>query len=165
MRILTARYEMYLERLIDKLPEEKGISFAEFKSFCQFLNTLEDFGIAMRMYTLAEQPISQGAVLSPVFIRVFGIAMRMYTLVEQPVSQGAVLSPVFLRLFGIAMRMYTLAEQPISQGAVLSPVFIRVFGIAMTKILHTENFYIQYRQKIFRAECSSLSKLYTIRVE
>uniref|UniRef100_A0A6A7G061 Calcium uptake protein 3 n=2 Tax=Hirondellea gigas TaxID=1518452 RepID=A0A6A7G061_9CRUS len=53
------QYEMYLERLIDKLPEEKGISFAEFKSFCQFLNTLEDFGIAMRMYTLAEQPISQ----------------------------------------------------------------------------------------------------------
>ncbi|KAF2362184.1 EF-hand domain [Trinorchestia longiramus] len=53
------QYEMYLERLIDKLSEEKGITFPEFKSFCQFLNTLEDFGIAMRMYTLAEQPISQ----------------------------------------------------------------------------------------------------------
>lgn len=53
------QYEMYLERLIDKLPEEKGIRFDEFKSFCQFLNTLDDFGIAMRMYTLAEQPISQ----------------------------------------------------------------------------------------------------------
>ena len=51
---------MYLERLIDKLQEEKGITFAEFKSFCQFLNTLEDFGIAMRMYTLADRPISQG---------------------------------------------------------------------------------------------------------
>lgn len=51
---------MYLERLIEKLPEEKGIRFDEFKSFCQFLNTLDDFGIAMRMYTLAEQPISQG---------------------------------------------------------------------------------------------------------
>ena len=51
---------MYLERLMDKLPEEVGISFAEFKSFCQFLNTLDDFEIAMRMYTLAEQPISQG---------------------------------------------------------------------------------------------------------
>ncbi|XP_018024197.1 calcium uptake protein 3, mitochondrial [Hyalella azteca] len=53
------QYEMYLERLIDKLSEEKGISFSEFKSFCQFLNTLDDFGIAMRMYTLAEQPISK----------------------------------------------------------------------------------------------------------
>ena len=54
---------MYLERLLDRLPEEKGITFAEFKSFCQFLNTLDDFAIAMKMYTLADQPISQGKIL------------------------------------------------------------------------------------------------------
>ncbi|MCL4125683.1 UNVERIFIED_CONTAM: hypothetical protein GTU68_057101, partial [Idotea baltica] len=53
------QYEMYLERLLDRLPEEVGITFAEFKSFCQFLNTLDDFSIAMKMYTLADQPISQ----------------------------------------------------------------------------------------------------------
>ncbi|RXG52717.1 Calcium uptake protein 3, mitochondrial [Armadillidium vulgare] len=53
------QYEMYLERLLDRLPEEIGITFAEFKSFCQFLNTLDDFSIAMKMYTLADQPISQ----------------------------------------------------------------------------------------------------------
>ena len=54
---------MYLERLLDRLPEEKGITFGEFKSFCQFLNTLDDFAIAMKMYTLADQPISQGEYL------------------------------------------------------------------------------------------------------
>ncbi|XP_045620999.1 calcium uptake protein 3, mitochondrial isoform X7 [Procambarus clarkii] len=70
------QYEMYLERLLDRIPEGKGITFSEFKSFCQFLNTLDDFAIAMRMYTLADQPISQeefhravkictGAELSP----------------------------------------------------------------------------------------------------
>ncbi|XP_071551337.1 calcium uptake protein 3, mitochondrial isoform X5 [Panulirus ornatus] len=53
------QYEMYLERLLDRIPEERGITFSEFKSFCQFLNTLDDFAIAMRMYTLADQPISQ----------------------------------------------------------------------------------------------------------
>ncbi|XP_050720244.1 calcium uptake protein 3, mitochondrial-like isoform X3 [Eriocheir sinensis] len=70
------QYEMYLERLLDRIPEGRGITFSEFKSFCQFLNTLDDFAIAMRMYTLADQPISQeefhravkictGAELSP----------------------------------------------------------------------------------------------------
>ncbi|XP_066971344.1 calcium uptake protein 3, mitochondrial isoform X3 [Macrobrachium rosenbergii] len=70
------QYEMYLERLLDRIPDGQGITFNEFKSFCQFLNTLDDFAIAMRMYTLADQPISQeefhravkictGAELSP----------------------------------------------------------------------------------------------------
>ncbi|KAK7086224.1 Calcium uptake protein 3, mitochondrial [Halocaridina rubra] len=70
------QYEMYLDRLLDRIPDGQGITFNEFKSFCQFLNTLDDFAIAMRMYTLADQPISQeefhravkictGAELSP----------------------------------------------------------------------------------------------------
>jgi len=50
---------MYLDRLFDRLKEEKGVSFQDFKDFFQFLNTLEDFSIAMRMYTLADRPISQ----------------------------------------------------------------------------------------------------------
>lgn len=37
----------------------QGITFAEFKAFCQFLNNLDDFAIAMRMYTLSDQPISR----------------------------------------------------------------------------------------------------------
>ncbi|CAG0918629.1 unnamed protein product [Notodromas monacha] len=53
------QYSVILERLLDRLTEEVGIDFEEFKAFCQFLNNLEDFGIAMRMYTLADRPISQ----------------------------------------------------------------------------------------------------------
>lgn len=64
MKYGIVRYEMYLERLLDRIPEGRGITFSEFKSFCQFLNTLDDFAIAMRMYTLADQPISQGDVQS-----------------------------------------------------------------------------------------------------
>ena len=48
---------------MEKLPEEKGITFHEFKTFFQFLNTLDDFGIAMKMFTLAEQSISKGTDL------------------------------------------------------------------------------------------------------
>ncbi|KAJ9594446.1 hypothetical protein L9F63_014131, partial [Diploptera punctata] len=55
----TNEYDMYLDRLLDRIREEKGITFEEFKVFCQFLNNLEDFSIAMRMYTLADHPISK----------------------------------------------------------------------------------------------------------
>lgn len=40
--------------------ELQGISFKDFKDFCQFLNSLDDFAIAMRMYTYADKPISEG---------------------------------------------------------------------------------------------------------
>nr|CAD7196677.1 unnamed protein product [Timema douglasi] len=56
----TNEYDMYLDRLLDRIKEEKGITFNEFQVFCQFLNNLEDFTIAMRMYTLADHPISKG---------------------------------------------------------------------------------------------------------
>ena len=52
-------YDAILERLCERLPEEKGITFEEFKTFCMFLNNLDDFQIAMKMYTLADKPISQ----------------------------------------------------------------------------------------------------------
>lgn len=51
---------MYLDRLLDRVKHEKGVTFKEFKDFCQFLNNLEDFSIAMRMYTLSDQAISKG---------------------------------------------------------------------------------------------------------
>ncbi|KAJ8882959.1 hypothetical protein PR048_014798 [Dryococelus australis] len=56
----TTEYDMYLDRLLDRIKEEKGITFDEFRTFCQFLNNLDDFAIAMRMYTLADRPISKG---------------------------------------------------------------------------------------------------------
>ncbi|CAH0596472.1 unnamed protein product [Chrysodeixis includens] len=55
----TDEYDMYLDRLLDRVKDEHGITFDEFKTFCQFLNNLEDFTIAMRMYTLADHPISK----------------------------------------------------------------------------------------------------------
>ncbi|XP_053615939.1 calcium uptake protein 3, mitochondrial isoform X3 [Plodia interpunctella] len=55
----TDEYDMYLDRLLDRVKDERGITFEEFKTFCQFLNNLEDFTIAMRMYTLADHPISK----------------------------------------------------------------------------------------------------------
>lgn len=53
---------MYLDRLLDRVKQEKGVTFKEFRDFCQFLNNLEDFSIAMRMYTLSDQAISKGSL-------------------------------------------------------------------------------------------------------
>lgn len=56
---------MYLDRLLDRVKTvDKGVTFKEFKDFCQFLNNLEDFSIAMRMYTLSDQAISKGLTQS-----------------------------------------------------------------------------------------------------
>ncbi|KAG0415242.1 hypothetical protein HPB47_007575, partial [Ixodes persulcatus] len=57
--IHSTNYEAYVERVKDRIPEEKGITFDQFKAFCQFLNNLDDFSIAMRMFTYANKPISQ----------------------------------------------------------------------------------------------------------
>ncbi|XP_033212604.1 calcium uptake protein 3, mitochondrial isoform X2 [Belonocnema kinseyi] len=55
----TDEYDKYLDRLLDRSNNTLGINFTEFQVFYQFLNNLEDFSIAMRMYTLADQPISK----------------------------------------------------------------------------------------------------------
>ena len=64
-------YDNILERLCERLPEEKGITFEEFKNFCMFLNNLDDFQIAMKMYTLADKPISQVKSFGCTKIRTF----------------------------------------------------------------------------------------------
>lgn len=56
----TDEYDSFLERLLDRVKDEQGITFNEFRDFCRFLNNLEDFAIAMRMYTLADRAISKG---------------------------------------------------------------------------------------------------------
>ena len=38
----------------------QGISFKDFKEFGMFLNNLDDFAMAIRMYTYANQPVSEG---------------------------------------------------------------------------------------------------------
>ncbi|KAK6620787.1 hypothetical protein RUM43_011082 [Polyplax serrata] len=55
----TDEYDRFLNRLLDRVKEEQGITLQEFKGFCQFLNNLEDFAIAMKMYTLSDHPISE----------------------------------------------------------------------------------------------------------
>ncbi|XP_062379668.1 calcium uptake protein 3, mitochondrial isoform X6 [Sardina pilchardus] len=49
----------YLDNVRQCIPDEKGITFEEFRSFFQFLNNLEDFTIAMQMYNFASRSIGQ----------------------------------------------------------------------------------------------------------
>ncbi|XP_072295996.1 calcium uptake protein 3, mitochondrial isoform X2 [Eucyclogobius newberryi] len=58
----------YLENVRSSLPDEKGISFEEFRSFFQFLNNLEDFTIAMQMYNFANRSIGQEEFTRAVYV-------------------------------------------------------------------------------------------------
>ncbi|CAD1474766.1 unnamed protein product, partial [Heterotrigona itama] len=56
---ILLRYDKYLDRILVNSHLQIGITFDEFCRFYQFLNNLDDFAIAMRMYTLADHPISK----------------------------------------------------------------------------------------------------------
>ncbi|KAA3671269.1 uncharacterized protein DEA37_0012838 [Paragonimus westermani] len=56
--ISSTEYKGYIDKLHMRLPAAPTIPFAEFLKFFQFLNTLDDFSLAMKMYTSAERPIS-----------------------------------------------------------------------------------------------------------
>ncbi|XP_053112294.1 calcium uptake protein 3, mitochondrial isoform X2 [Hemicordylus capensis] len=58
----------YLENVRCSIPEEKGITFDEFRSFFQFLNNLEDFAIAMQMYNFANRSIGQDEFKRAVYV-------------------------------------------------------------------------------------------------
>ncbi|XP_030047299.1 calcium uptake protein 3, mitochondrial isoform X5 [Microcaecilia unicolor] len=58
----------YLENVRHSMPEEKGITFEEFRSFFQFLNNLEDFTIAMQMYNFANRSIGQDEFKRAVYV-------------------------------------------------------------------------------------------------
>ncbi|KAM6261364.1 calcium uptake protein 3, mitochondrial isoform 6-T6 [Porphyrio hochstetteri] len=58
----------YLENMRGTIPEEKGITFDEFRSFFQFLNNLEDFTIAMQMYNFASRSIGQDEFKRAVYV-------------------------------------------------------------------------------------------------
>ncbi|XP_054679947.1 calcium uptake protein 3, mitochondrial isoform X8 [Grus americana] len=58
----------YLENMRCRIPEEKGITFDEFRSFFQFLNNLEDFTIAMQMYNFASRSIGQDEFKRAVYV-------------------------------------------------------------------------------------------------
>ncbi|XP_054635726.1 calcium uptake protein 3, mitochondrial isoform X4 [Dunckerocampus dactyliophorus] len=58
----------YLENVRHSIPDEKGITFDEFRSFFQFLNNLEDFAIAMQMYNFAARSIGQDEFARAVYV-------------------------------------------------------------------------------------------------
>ncbi|XP_076117158.1 calcium uptake protein 3, mitochondrial-like isoform X4 [Mytilus galloprovincialis] len=51
--------EASVERVRSRIPTEKGITFEDFQQFCHFLNNLDDFTIAMKMYTYADKSVSE----------------------------------------------------------------------------------------------------------
>ncbi|KAM4732587.1 calcium uptake protein 3, mitochondrial isoform 3-T3 [Anableps anableps] len=58
----------YMENVRHSIPDEKGISFDEFRSFFQFLNNLEDFAIAMQMYNFAHRSVGQDEFTRAVYV-------------------------------------------------------------------------------------------------
>ncbi|VDK25851.1 unnamed protein product [Taenia asiatica] len=52
-----SRYDEFLSRL-NRLPADMEITLEDFKRFYKFINHLDDFQMAMKMYMLANRPIS-----------------------------------------------------------------------------------------------------------
>ncbi|XP_046881096.1 calcium uptake protein 3, mitochondrial isoform X3 [Hypomesus transpacificus] len=58
----------HIENMRQSIPDEKGITFEEFRCFFQFLNNLEDFAIAMQMYNFANRSIGQDEFTRAVYV-------------------------------------------------------------------------------------------------
>ncbi|XP_065058623.1 calcium uptake protein 3, mitochondrial-like [Rhopilema esculentum] len=68
--VLSAdEHEDYLNRLHKRIPEPKGVTLGEFKAFNRFLNNVDDFVVAMRMFNMMHEPIGQD-----VFIRAIKVS-------------------------------------------------------------------------------------------
>ncbi|XP_043333775.1 calcium uptake protein 2, mitochondrial isoform X2 [Cervus elaphus] len=53
----TENKDVYWKNVREKLSAGESISLEEFKSFCHFATHLEDFAIAMQMFSLAHRPV------------------------------------------------------------------------------------------------------------
>ncbi|XP_065501031.1 calcium uptake protein 2, mitochondrial [Caloenas nicobarica] len=51
--------EIYWQNVRDRIETGENISLEEFKTFCKFTNNLEDFSIAMQMFTVANRPVKR----------------------------------------------------------------------------------------------------------
>ncbi|XP_066477326.1 calcium uptake protein 2, mitochondrial [Tiliqua scincoides] len=51
--------EVYWQNVKQRIQAGESISMEEFKTFCQFTNRLEDFSIALKMFTVANRPVKQ----------------------------------------------------------------------------------------------------------
>ncbi|KAL2077147.1 hypothetical protein ACEWY4_026651 [Coilia grayii] len=58
----------YLDNVRKNFPDDKGITFEEFRAFFQFLNNLEDFAIAMQMYSFANRSVGQDEFSRAVYV-------------------------------------------------------------------------------------------------
>ncbi|XP_041930985.1 calcium uptake protein 3, mitochondrial isoform X1 [Alosa sapidissima] len=58
----------YLENVQQNFPDDKGITFEEFRTFFQFLINLEDFAIAMQMYNFVNRPVGQDEFSRAVYV-------------------------------------------------------------------------------------------------
>ncbi|CAJ0579202.1 unnamed protein product, partial [Mesorhabditis spiculigera] len=52
-------YSKYISRVQERLTTEDGISMEQWRKFSYFLNSLEDFATAVRLYTNADMPVSK----------------------------------------------------------------------------------------------------------
>eukprot|EP00096_Caligus_rogercresseyi_P001433 TRINITY_DN122_c0_g1_i1.p1 TRINITY_DN122_c0_g1~~TRINITY_DN122_c0_g1_i1.p1 ORF type:complete len:451 (-),score=92.68 TRINITY_DN122_c0_g1_i1:2071-3423(-) len=69
-RLEQEEYQNTLERFYNRLQvhDVQGITFQEFRDFSRFLNQMDDFQIAMRMYTLADKAITEEEFTRTVYI-------------------------------------------------------------------------------------------------
>ncbi|NXJ94771.1 MICU2 protein, partial [Corythaixoides concolor] len=51
--------EIYWQNVNNRIEAGENISLEEFKTFCKFTNNLEDFSIAMQMFTVANRPVKR----------------------------------------------------------------------------------------------------------
>ncbi|KAF7251054.1 Calcium uptake protein 2, mitochondrial [Varanus komodoensis] len=51
--------EIYWQNMRERIEAGESISMEEFKTFCQFTNRLEDFSIALNMFTVASRPVKR----------------------------------------------------------------------------------------------------------
>ncbi|XP_062380302.1 calcium uptake protein 3, mitochondrial [Sardina pilchardus] len=58
----------YLENVQQNFPDDKGITFEEFRTFFQFLINLEDFAIALQMYNFVNRPVGQDEFSRAVYV-------------------------------------------------------------------------------------------------
>jgi hypothetical protein len=55
--------DIYISRVKQRVQADEGITFPQFLEFNNFLNDFNEFVIALRMFTYAKQPVTQGMFL------------------------------------------------------------------------------------------------------
>ena len=59
----------------------QGITFEQYSDFCQLLNNLDDFGITLTIFTMADTPVTPGKL--EYFIREYFITISMTIILSE----------------------------------------------------------------------------------